>query len=157
MQRVMDQVSQSCDIMNSQSAQKKTYNEPTITVNGHKLKVVDNYKFCREVHVDDDVTARIAKASVSFGRRCANIWERNGIKLDTRLKVYKALVLPTLLYVRPGQYTSIMQRDLTFPIKLFEKALKNQVARQDSRHGGPEESREAKHAYIYCFRNFSLI
>ena len=82
-------------------------------MNGHKLKVVDNYKFCREVHVDDDVTARIAKASVSFGRLCANIWERNGIKLDTRLKVYKALVLPALLYVRPGQYTSVMQRDLT--------------------------------------------
>ena len=30
-------------------------------MNGQKLKVVDNYKFCREVHVDDDVTARIAK------------------------------------------------------------------------------------------------
>ena len=126
-----------------QPAPGKPYNEPPITVNGHKLKVVDNYKFCREVHVDDDVTARIAKASVSFG----NIWERNGIKLDTRLKVYKALVLPTLLYVRPGQYTSVMQRDLTISTKLFEKALKNEVARQDSRHGGPEESRDAKHAY----------
>ena len=42
------------------------------------------------------------------------------------------------------------QRDLTicpFPLKLFEKAVKNQVARQDSRHRGPEESRYAKHAY----------
>ena len=38
-----------------------------------------------------------------------------------------------------------MQRDLRFPHKLFEKAVKNQVARQDSRHGGPEESRDAKH------------
>ena len=28
----------------------------------------------------------------------ANVWERNGIKLDTKLKVYKAVVLPTLLY-----------------------------------------------------------
>ena len=30
---------------------------------------------------------------------------------------------------------------------LFEKAVKNQVARQDSRHRGLEESRDAKHAY----------
>ena len=30
---------------------------------------------------------------------CTNVWERNGIKLDTKLKVYKAVVLPTLLYV----------------------------------------------------------
>ena len=108
----MDQVSQSCDIMNSQSAQKDR-GCTTITVNGQKLKVVDNYKVCREVHVNDDVTATIAKASVAFGRLCPNIWERNEIKLDTRLKVYKALVLPTLLYVRLGQYTSVMQRDLT--------------------------------------------
>ena len=34
-----------------------------------------------------------------------------------------------------------------FPLKLFEKAVKNQVARQDPRHRGPEESRDAKHAY----------
>ena len=34
-----------------------------------------------------------------------------------------------------------------FPLKLFAKSVKNQVARQDSRDGGPEESRDAKHAY----------
>ena len=27
-----------------------------------------------------------------------NVWERNRIKLDTKLKVYRAVVLPTLLY-----------------------------------------------------------
>ena len=50
------------------------------------------------MHIGDEVTARIAKASVAFGRLRANVWERNGIKLDTKLKVYKAAVLPTLLY-----------------------------------------------------------
>ena len=52
----------------------------------------------RAVHIDDEVTATIAKASVAFGILRANVWERNGIKLDTKLKVYKAVVLPTLLY-----------------------------------------------------------
>ena len=52
----------------------------------------------RAVHIDDEITARIAKASVAFGRLRANVWERNGIKIDTKLKVYKAVVLPTLLY-----------------------------------------------------------
>ena len=32
-----------------------------------------------------------------FGRLRRNVWERNGIRLDTRLKVYKADVLPSLL------------------------------------------------------------
>ena len=52
----------------------------------------------REVHIDDEVTARTAKASEAFGRLRTNVWERNGIRLDTKLKVCKAVVLPTLLY-----------------------------------------------------------
>ena len=57
------------------------------------------------MHIDDEVTARTAKASVAFGRLRTNVWERNGIRLDTKLKVYKAVVLPSLIYmhVRPGQ------------------------------------------------------
>ena len=51
----------------------------------------------RAVYIDE-VTASIAKASVAFGKLSANVWERNGIKLDTKLKVYKAVVLPNLLY-----------------------------------------------------------
>ena len=114
MQRVMDQVSQSCDNYDLTISTKKTevvhqpapgnpYNEPTITVNGQKLKLVDKFTYLRStlsraVHVDDEVTARIAKASVAFERLRGNVWERNGIKLDTKLKVYEAVVLPTLLY-----------------------------------------------------------
>ena len=35
---------------------------------------------------------------MAFGRLRANVWERNEIKFDTKLKVYMAVVLPTLLY-----------------------------------------------------------
>ena len=89
------------------------------TVNGQKLKVVDKFTYLgstlsRAVHIDDEVTARIAKASVAFGRLRANVWERNGINLDTKLKVHKAVVLQlSCMHVRPGQYTSVMQTDLT--------------------------------------------
>ena len=54
MQRAMGQVSQSCDNYDltistkktevvHQHAYRKPYNEPTITVNGQKLKVVDKF------------------------------------------------------------------------------------------------------------------
>ena len=117
-------------------------------MNGQKLKVVDKFIYLgstlsRAVHIDDEVTARIAKASVAFGRLRANVLERDGIKLDTKLKVYKAVVLPTLSYA--CETWTVYQRHAKrqpFPLKLFEKA-----ARQDSRHGSPEESRDAKHAY----------
>ena len=109
MQRAMDQVSQSCDNYDLTISTKnrgstptrpgKPYNEPTVTVNGQKLKVVVVITYLGStLSRADEVTARIAKASVAFGRLRANVWERNGIKLDAKLKVYKAVVLPTLLY-----------------------------------------------------------
>ena len=86
-----------------QPAPGEPYGEPTITVNGQKLQAVDKFTnlgstLSRAVHIDDEVTARTAKASAAFGRLRTNVWERNGIRLDTKLKVYKAVVLPTLLY-----------------------------------------------------------
>ena len=53
------------------SAPGKPYSEPTITVNGQK--VVDKFTYLgstlsRAVHIDDEVTARTAKASVAFGK-----------------------------------------------------------------------------------------
>ena len=51
------------------------------------------------MHIDDEVIARTAKASVAFGRLREKVLERNEIRLDTKLKVYKASVLPTLLYI----------------------------------------------------------
>ena len=108
-------------------------------MNGHKLKVIDRSTYLgstlsRAVHIDDEVTARIANASVVFGRK------RNGINPDTKLKVYKAMVLSTLLCVCEfwTVYTNVMF------------SVKSQVARQDSRHSGPEEGMNAK--YAYCLK-----
>ena len=114
MQGAVDRMSKACDKFQLTISTKKTkvvhqpapgkpYSEPTITVNGQKLQVVDNFTYLgstlsRAVHIDDEVTARTAKASVAFGRLRTNVWERNGIRLDTKLNVYKAVVLPTLLY-----------------------------------------------------------
>ena len=114
MQGAVDCMSKACDNFQLTISTKKTevvhqpapgkpYSEPTITVNGQKLQVVDKFTYLgstlsRAVHIDDEVTARTAKASVAFGRLRTNVWERNGIRLDTKLKVYKAVVLPTLLY-----------------------------------------------------------
>ena len=114
MQGAVDRMSKACDNFKltistkktevvHQSAPGKPYSEPTITVNGQQLQVVEKFTYLgstlsRAVHIDDEVTTRTAKASVAFGRLRTNVWERNGIRLDTKLKVYKAVVLPTLLY-----------------------------------------------------------
>ncbi|VDL85527.1 unnamed protein product, partial [Schistocephalus solidus] len=48
--------------------------------------------------IDDEVAQRISKASQAFGRLQASVWNRHGIHLNTTLKMYKAVVLTTLLY-----------------------------------------------------------
>ena len=50
------------------------------------------------MHIDDEVNARIAKARAAFGWLRGSIWDRSGIRLDTKLKVYRSVMLPTLLY-----------------------------------------------------------
>ena len=114
MQKGVDQVSDSCDNYDLTISIKKTevvyqpapgkpYKEPIITVKGQRLQVIDKFTYLgstllRVVHTDNEVNARTAKVSAAFGRLCGSVWDRSGIRLDTKLKVYKTVVLPTLLY-----------------------------------------------------------
>ena len=98
---------------------------------GQRLQVVDKFTYLgstlsRVVHIDDEVNARIAKASAAFGRLFGSVWERSGIRLDTKLKVYKAVVLPTLLYA--CETWAVYQRNARrlnhFQISYLKKLLK---------------------------------
>ena len=114
MQKHVDQVADSCDSYDLTISIKKTevvyqpapgkpYKELTITVKGQRLQVVDKFAYLGStlygvVHIDDEVSARIAKASAAFGRLLGSIWDQSGIRLDTKLKVYRLVVLPTLFF-----------------------------------------------------------
>ncbi|KAJ1208472.1 hypothetical protein NDU88_003858 [Pleurodeles waltl] len=82
-----------------QPALQKTYAETTIIAEGEILKAVDKFTYLsstlsRSVNINSEVDTRIANASSAFGQ----LWERKGIKLSTKLKMYKAIVLPILLH-----------------------------------------------------------
>jgi len=86
-----------------QPAPGKTYSEPNILINGQRLNVVNKFTYLgstlsRQVVIDDEIDARIAKASSAFGRLRKNVWERKGITQKTKIKVYRAVVLSSLLY-----------------------------------------------------------
>ena len=100
-------------------------------MNGQTLRVVDKFTYLgstlsRAMHIDDEVTARVANASVAFGKARANVWERNGTKLHTKLKVYKAVVLPTILYAFETWtvYQSHAKRLYHFHLSCLRKLLK---------------------------------
>ena len=68
-----------------QPAPGKPYKEPTITVKGQRLQVVDKFTYLGStlsgvVHIDGEVNARIAKANAAFGRLRGSIWDRSGIQ-----------------------------------------------------------------------------
>ena len=79
------------------------YVELQISVNGQTLQAVESFAYhgstlTRYVNIDLGVSTRISKASSAFGILREKVWERRGISLQTKLKVYKAVVLTTLLY-----------------------------------------------------------
>ena len=113
MQKGVNQISDSCDSyaltisvktteVVYQPAPRKPYKEPTSQWS-QRLQVVDMFIYLGStlsgvVHIDDEVNARIAKVSAAFGRLRGILWDRSGIRHDTKLKVYRSVVLPTLLY-----------------------------------------------------------
>nr|VZI46388.1 unnamed protein product [Spirometra erinaceieuropaei] len=77
-------------------------NAPQIRVNGTQLQVVENFPYLGSTlslnaKIDDEVARRISKASQAFGRLQSTVWNRHGLQLSTKLKSYKAVILPTLL------------------------------------------------------------
>jgi hypothetical protein len=48
--------------------------------------------------IDDEITSRIGKASVAFGKLQRRLWNSHAIKLSTKIAVYRAVVITTLLY-----------------------------------------------------------
>ena len=77
--------------------------KPDLFVNDTPLNVVD--KFCylgsvlsQNAEIDDDITRRISAASAAFGRLESRLWKERGVRLSTKVAVYKAVVITTLLY-----------------------------------------------------------
>ena len=76
---------------------------PLIMIGDEQLKAVD--KFCylggvlsQNARIDDEVTARIGKASAAYGRLQHRLWSDHGVRLSTKIAVYHTVVLTTLLY-----------------------------------------------------------
>ena len=76
-----------------QPAPGKPYLKPHITVNHTVLNDGEKFTYLgstvsRHANIDKEVNCRTAKASSMFGRLQSNIWDRRGISLTTKMKVY---------------------------------------------------------------------
>ena len=87
--------------------------EPNVTVNGESLTVAGKLTYLGSTRtssaiIDAEAIHIIARASTAFVRLKDRVWERHGLRTETKLKVYRAIVLRSLLHhhARHGQFTA---------------------------------------------------
>ena len=143
MQRTMDKFSEACDAFGLTISIKKTevlhqpapgsqsdQEPPAIMVKGQALRTVNKFVYLgsaltSDAQLDVEVSNRIAKACASFGRLRAKAWDRKGITLKTKLKVYRAVVLRSLLHACETWTTYVRHEKILnrFHINCLKKLL----------------------------------
>ncbi|XP_072171913.1 uncharacterized protein [Diadema setosum] len=77
--------------------------QPSITLNGIQLKNVKSFKYLGSTlssdgTLDNEIAARIQMASLALGRLRTKVLQHKNVRLSTKLKVYNAVVLSSLLF-----------------------------------------------------------
>ena len=77
--------------------------DPSIVLDGTALKSVKQFTYLgsaltSDATIDTEINNRISKASAAFGRLYSRVWNQHDLRLQTKINVYNAVVLSTLLY-----------------------------------------------------------
>uniref|UniRef100_A0A5F8GML3 Reverse transcriptase domain-containing protein n=1 Tax=Monodelphis domestica TaxID=13616 RepID=A0A5F8GML3_MONDO len=86
-----------------QPAPGRPTNQPCITIDGTQLSNVNTFKYlgstiANDGSLDHEINARIQKASQVLGWLHSKVLQHSGVSTATKLKVYNAVVLSSLLY-----------------------------------------------------------
>ena len=86
-----------------QPAPREEFHPPHIFIGETELNVVQqfNYLGCTissDAKIDKDIDNRLAKANGAFGKLYKRVWNNNHLKKATKISVYRAVVLTSLLY-----------------------------------------------------------
>ena len=86
-----------------QPAPASTSQPPSISIESTQLQTVDDFKYLGSIisndgSLDKEINSRICKASQALGRLRVRVLNEHNIRLPTKLKVYKSVVLTSLLY-----------------------------------------------------------
>ena len=91
------------EVLYQPSPASTVHDPPTILIRDTALKKVEHFKYLgsvisRDCSLEREISARISKASQALGRLRTRVMNDKRIKLPTKIKVYKAVVLTSLLY-----------------------------------------------------------
>jgi len=74
-----------------------------ITLNGGRVAHVDHFRYLGSIQEDTaqqerDISARINQAGAAFHHLQTRVFADRGVSLSTKMRLYKAIVVPTLIY-----------------------------------------------------------
>ena len=88
----------------------EAYSPPHISIDGTNLTAIEHFTYLGSVvsnnaTVSKDLGNRLSKASSSFEKLSKRVWQSHSLRLSTKIQVYRAVVVPTLMY---GAETSVL-------------------------------------------------
>ena len=110
LQTLMDRFSTACNDLGLTISVKKTNilhqgteHESSILLNDKRLDVVHRFTYLGstvtdKLSLDTELDQRIAKAAATLGRLTSRVWENKKLTKTTKMSVYSACVLSSLLY-----------------------------------------------------------
>ena len=131
---------------------REAYSPPHISIDGTNLNAVEHFTYLGTVISNDatvskDLDNRLSKASSSFGRLSKRVWQSLSLRLSTKLQVYRAVVVTTLLN---GAETCVLYRKQIRLLERFHKrCLRSILGIRWQDHVSKEP---AKHRVLSCFK-----
>ena len=94
-----------------QSAPHEEYRSPHISIGDTELISTQQFTYLgctilSDVKIDKEIDNRLAKSNCSFGRLYKRVWNNKSLKYKSKIRVYRAVVLTTLLYSSETWVTS---------------------------------------------------
>ena len=80
-----------------------TESQPTISINNYQLDVVKKFTYLgstvtNTLDMDPELNRRIGRATSTLARLTKRVWENSKLTTNSKMAVYRACVLSTLLY-----------------------------------------------------------
>ena len=105
--------------------------QPSIYINQEVPENTDNFTYLgstitSNLSLDKEIDIRIAKASATMSKLSKKVWDNNKLSLKTKIKVYQACVISTLLYSSETwtTYTRQENRLESFHLRCLRRILR---------------------------------
>ena len=137
LQRLIDRFALACDDFGLTISIKKTEvlgqgttAPPNIRIGSQVLNAVDRFQYLvstisSNLSLEPEISSRIAKASEVMSKLHKRVWSNNNLTVNTKMQVYKACVLSTLLYSSESwtSYAAQERRLNTFHLRCLRRIL----------------------------------